>query len=133
VPGLLNAARALRDTVRQLVVAKKADEPLDVRALNAALAAGSRHLELVEEDDGTLVLAERYATATPQQLLAPLAERAGDLLVTADFALVRKCEDAACVLWFLDRTKSHRRRWCSMALCGNRNKVASFRQRQQQG
>lgn len=47
-----------------------------------------------------------------------------------DFNLVRKCEDSDCVLWFVDKTKAHRRRWCSMALCGNRNKVASFRQRQ---
>ena len=65
-----------------------------------------------------------------RQLLAPLAEAAAHLLATADFTLVRKCEDHACTLWFLDRTKSHRRRWCSMALCGNRNKVAAFRQRQ---
>jgi predicted RNA-binding Zn ribbon-like protein len=48
-----------------------------------------------------------------------------------DFNLVRKCEDSDCVLWFVDKTKAHRRRWCSMPLCGNRNKVASFRQRQQ--
>nr|WP_254214234.1 CGNR zinc finger domain-containing protein [Burkholderia multivorans] len=33
------------------------------------------------------------------------------------------------MLWFLDRTKSHRRRWCSKALCGNRQKVAAFRRR----
>jgi predicted RNA-binding Zn ribbon-like protein len=32
-------------------------------------------------------------------------------------------------LWFLDKSKSHTRRWCSMGLCGNRHKVASFRKR----
>jgi predicted RNA-binding Zn ribbon-like protein len=32
---------------------------------------------------------------------------------------------------FYDRTKSHKRRWCSMALCGNRHKVAEFRKRRQ--
>ncbi|WP_327229156.1 CGNR zinc finger domain-containing protein [Achromobacter xylosoxidans] len=31
---------------------------------------------------------------------------------------------------FHDKTKSHRRRRCSMALCGNRMKVAAFRSRQ---
>lgn len=46
-----------------------------------------------------------------------------------DFALVRQCEHSDCVLWFHDTTKSHRRRWCAMALCGNRHKVSEFRKR----
>ncbi|WP_338766804.1 ABATE domain-containing protein [Massilia sp. METH4] len=130
--GLLDMARALREVVRQLVMDRKAGKRPDVRALNAVLAEGPRHLELAWQDDGALTLAERYTGDLPRRLLAPLAERAAELIATGDFALVRKCEDEQCVLWFLDRTKSHRRRWCSMALCGNRNKVASFRQRRQQ-
>jgi predicted RNA-binding Zn ribbon-like protein len=42
---------------------------------------------------------------------------------------VRRCEGVDCVLWFYDRTKAHRRRWCSMEGCGNRAKVARFRSR----
>ena len=133
-PGaLLAAARALRETIRAAVVARKAGAPLELGPLNAALAHAQRHLVLVAESGGGLTLQSRYAAGTPQQLLAPLAEAAARLLATADFKLVRKCEDHACTLWFLDRTKSHRRRWCSMALCGNRNKVAAFRQRRQEG
>jgi predicted RNA-binding Zn ribbon-like protein len=127
--GLLEAGRALREVVRTLVLDKKAGTPLQVKALNAAMAHAQRHMVLAEEDG--LQLRPHYATATPQALLAPLAEAAASLLVTVDFTLVRKCEDSECVLWFHDQTKSHRRRWCSMAQCGNRNKVASFRQRQQ--
>lgn len=131
-PGeLLAAARALRETVRAAVTAHKAGKRAGIAALNAALAHARRHLALVEESGGRLSLQPRYAADTPQQLLAPLAEAAAQLLATADFTLVRKCEDHACTLWFLDRTKSHRRRWCSMALCGNRHKVAAFRQRRQ--
>ncbi len=133
-PGeLLAAARALRETVRAAVAARKAGQRFDAAALNAALAHAERHMVLVEESGDGLSLQARYVSRTPQQLLAPLAEAAAQLLATADFKLVRKCEDHACTLWFLDRTKSHRRRWCSMALCGNRNKVAAFRQRQQEG
>ena len=65
----------------------------------------------------------------PEGVLAPLAEAAADLLANADFDLVRHCEGVDCVLWFYDRTKAHRRRWCSMQVCGNRNKVAGFRAR----
>ncbi|SFF53527.1 Conserved protein containing a Zn-ribbon-like motif, possibly RNA-binding [Duganella sp. CF458] len=133
-PGeLLAAARALRETVRAAVAARKGGTRFDAGALNTALAHAERHMVLVEESGAGLSLQARYAARTPQQLLAPLAEAAAQLLATADFKLVRKCEDHACTLWFLDRTKSHRRRWCSMALCGNRNKVAAFRQRQQEG
>lgn len=133
-PGeLLAAARALRETIRAAVLAHKAGRRIDVAALNAALAHAQRHMALVEESGSVLSLQACYAAATPHQLLAPLAEAAAHLLATADFKLVRKCEDHACTLWFLDRTKSHRRRWCSMALCGNRNKVAAFRHRQQEG
>jgi predicted RNA-binding Zn ribbon-like protein len=66
---------------------------------------------------------------TPESILATVAEAAADLLATADFELVKRCEDETCVLWFSDQTKSHRRRWCSMEICGNRNKVAAYRAR----
>ena len=130
---LLAAARALRETIRAAVAARKAGGPVGLAALNAALAHAQRHLVLVEESGDGLSLQARYSADTPQQLLAPLAEAAAQLLAPADFTLVRKCEDHACTLWFLDRTKSHRRRWCSMAQCGTRNKDAAFRQRQHEG
>lgn len=52
-----------------------------------------------------------------------------DLVCHADFRLIRACEGTACTLMFLDRTKAHARRWCSMAVCGNRAKAAAHRAR----
>jgi len=128
--GLLETGRKLREIVRGLVHARKHGHKLDVAPLNALLAHAQRHLALHAHADGSVTLETHYAADTPERLLAPLAESAAQLLAEGDFGLIRKCEDHECTLWFLDRTKSHRRRWCSMALCGNRNKVASFRQRQ---
>ncbi|QCW28702.1 hypothetical protein FE772_10180 [Lysobacter enzymogenes] len=72
----------------------------------------------------------RAAVGDPAwRALAPLGEAAAQLLAELDFALVRQCEHSDCVLWFHDTTKSHRRRWCAMALCGNRHKVSEFRKR----
>jgi predicted RNA-binding Zn ribbon-like protein len=65
----------------------------------------------------------------PERLLMPIAHAIGDRVCEADCRLIRACEGTGCVLVFYDRTKSHRRRWCSMALCGNRAKVAAFRAR----
>ncbi len=70
--------------------------------------------------------------STPEQLLQPLAEAIADLVCNQDFRLVRTCEGKACILLFLDKTKSHARRWCSMALCGNRAKAAAHRARASQ-
>ncbi|TSB47768.1 CGNR zinc finger domain-containing protein [Alkalicoccobacillus porphyridii] len=39
---------------------------------------------------------------------------------------IRKCEHEECTLHFVDTSKSGKRRWCSMELCGNRKKVAEF-------
>lgn len=39
---------------------------------------------------------------------------------------IRKCEHQECILYFVDTSKSGKRRWCSMELCGNRQKAAEF-------
>jgi predicted RNA-binding Zn ribbon-like protein len=131
--SLLHATRILRETIRSLVERRKAGKRAEVGGLNAFLAEAQSHLEVVPNRDGSLQLKRQWKRHTPEQMLAPLAECAAELLVTGDFNLVRRCEDAECVLWFYDRTKSHHRRWCSMATCGNRHKVAAFRKRQQGG
>jgi predicted RNA-binding Zn ribbon-like protein len=55
---------------------------------------------------------------------------ATDLLTSASRGLVRQCEDAGCGWLFLDRSNAGKRRWCSMADCGNRNKVRNFYRRE---
>ncbi|MER0125974.1 CGNR zinc finger domain-containing protein [Franconibacter daqui] len=128
-PGaLLHEARELRETIRTLVAQKKAGEAVNPAPLNRYLASANSHQQLVTGEDGALRIERIYASQTPAQLLAPVAELAASLLAEPHFELVRECEHPECCLWFYDRTKSHRRRWCSMALCGNRAKVARFRQ-----
>jgi predicted RNA-binding Zn ribbon-like protein len=126
---LLTAARELREELRQLVESRKAGEPLNLAQLNKFLAEAKSHLKLRQDREGSLAVDRVWEHRTPQQALAPVAEAAAKLLATGDFELVRRCESETCVLWFYDRTKSHHRRWCSMASCGNRHKVAAFRKR----
>ena len=129
---LLEAARHLRESVRVLVEKHKAGKRALPAILNSFLADSRSHLELTPGREGTLSLIRRWEHRTPQQVLAPVAESAAELLAHSDFNLIRRCEDEQCVLWFYDRTKSHHRRWCSMATCGNRNKVAAYRQRRKE-
>jgi predicted RNA-binding Zn ribbon-like protein len=66
---------------------------------------------------------------SPGELLQPIAAAAADLICHQDFRLIRACAGSGCTLLFLDRTKAHARRWCSMAVCGNRAKAAAHRAR----
>jgi len=60
----------------------------------------------------------------PEDLFAPLAHSAATSFANVDRSRVRKCD--RCVLHFLDISKKGTRRWCSMQLCGNRQKVAAY-------
>jgi predicted RNA-binding Zn ribbon-like protein len=128
--ALLRATQRLRQMVRTGVEERKSGKVVDVGPLNAFLSECESHLELMAGPKRTLRMDRRWKAESAEGVLAPVAEAAADLLTNGDFELVRLCEDGECVLWFYDRTKSHHRRWCSMASCGNRNKVAAFRERQ---
>ncbi|ULL13098.1 zf-CGNR multi-domain protein [Paenibacillus sp. H1-7] len=49
-----------------------------------------------------------------------------DTLELGSIDRIRKCEHEECILRFIDTSKSGKRRWCSMELCGNRHKAAEF-------
>jgi predicted RNA-binding Zn ribbon-like protein len=127
--SLLESARQLREIVRTIILQRKKRRQPDLAPLNAFLAQASSFCRLTKSHAGPLELERSYTARTPQQLLAPLAESAASFIATADFNLVRPCEGEGCILWFYDRTKSHRRRWCTMEVCGNRHKVAAYRLR----
>jgi predicted RNA-binding Zn ribbon-like protein len=42
---------------------------------------------------------------------------------------LKACADPTCRWAFYDSSRSHRRAWCSMEVCGNRNKVRAYRRR----
>jgi predicted RNA-binding Zn ribbon-like protein len=61
--------------------------------------------------------------------LLPVGEALARLVCDEDFSHVKACEGRACTLLFADHTRGHARRWCSMALCGNRAKQVAHRDR----
>lgn len=126
---LLAQARALRTLARRLIRERKNGEIGEIGDLNVYLHAylSAPHLECNSE--GNFVLTRTARGEVIASLLGPVVEAVAQLLVDGDFALVKQCEHPDCILWFYDRTKAHKRRWCSMALCGNRYKAAQFRKR----
>jgi predicted RNA-binding Zn ribbon-like protein len=74
-------------------------------------------------------LAQRRRWNAPEALLLPMVEAMARLVCEEDFTHVKACEGPTCTLLFADHTRGHARRWCSMALCGNRAKQAAHRHR----
>jgi predicted RNA-binding Zn ribbon-like protein len=66
---------------------------------------------------------------SPEALLFPIAAALARFVCSEDFSCVKACEGSACTLLFADRTRGRARRWCSMAICGNRAKQAAHRLR----
>ena len=129
---VLKLALNFRETLRQMVLDAErgaAIKPAVVVAINMIMKEGNGYAEVVRTEEG---FEKRFRAdfSDPGQLLAPIAEAAADLLCYGNLAYLKKCEGADCVLHFYDTTKNHSRRWCNMAACGNRAKVAAFYQRQ---
>lgn len=128
-------ARAVREWARTWLTAWRANPTRDyseeIAALNKLLARETRGRELVAVKR-RLALLDRSRFAEARALLAPIAVEIARLVTEEDPSLVKACAGADCTLWFLDRTKAHRRMFCSAATCGNRAKVAAFRLRQRE-
>lgn len=135
--SLLEQAKSFRATVRDLaerIATGRIIPNSTITAVNRSLSNRSGYPQIVRRKGG---FEQRFhATATSAQtVLASLAEAVSDLLWRADFALVKKCGNPDCILYFYDTTKNHTRNWCSMQICGNRTKVAAYyaRKRGQSG
>jgi predicted RNA-binding Zn ribbon-like protein len=129
--ALLARAKELRATLRSLaerIAARKSIPESVIETINRYLAQRPGYPQLVRTKEGIEQRFHSVATQT-DHLLAPIAEAAGDLLCTIDLALIKKCRNEACILYFYDTTKNHKRNWCSMEICGNRMKAAAYFQR----
>lgn len=122
----LRLAREFRRTLRSTAERLGRGEsfpPAAVRAVNEVLALGSGSYRLQPSKTG-FAMAFESVPQRAQELLVPLARSLAEFLTVADLGRVKKCDNPKCVLYFYDATKNQARRWCSMALCGNRMKAA---------
>ena len=123
---VVEAVQELREHFRKELVAWERGGPVShstVRELNRLMADHPMRIRL--KATGRLSSTELYyEPRQPEDLFAPLAHGVATLFADVDRERVRKC--AQCVLHFLDTSKKGTRRWCSMQLCGNRQKVAAY-------
>lgn len=126
VIGLRGALKAGFDAV----VAQERIPAAALATINAILRSGPGSELRLRAEDG-LSYGLRVDLARDSGPLPWLLADAGASLIGGDHAgRLRRCANHdSCVLMFLDTSRSHTRRWCSMELCGNRSKVAAFNAR----
>jgi predicted RNA-binding Zn ribbon-like protein len=141
IPGELDKVadqtRALREWFRDFV-RKHMGRPLTPKALSE-LAPLNRLLERDEVfsqisrhrhgKSDELELRRMRRWRSPESLLLPIGEALATFVCQEDFANVKACKGHSCTLVFADHTRRRARRWCSMAICGNRAKQAAHRNR----
>jgi predicted RNA-binding Zn ribbon-like protein len=129
----LRRARALREAIDlcvQAALGGHAAPHAAVTTIDSWLtdAGGRAHLALA--GDGTPVLGEREPADPVRCALGAVALDAARMLGTpSEAARIRVCASETCSARFYDRSPAGRRRWCSMALCGNEAKARRHRER----
>jgi predicted RNA-binding Zn ribbon-like protein len=120
-------ALAVREAIRQLLLANNGCED-DVAEASATLEAAGRKTRigvrfttagptLEPEGDG--------ASAALGRIVAAVAE----LAKMPEWPRLKACRDDNCRLAFFDHSRNRSRAWCSMEVCGNREKARTFRAR----
>ena len=133
----LTCLLAVREAVRQVIRAQIQGEAADPKLLveiNQKLLPALQLTQLMPTEEGCAAACTSPEIESAPTALAQIHWALGfsvmNLLTDrGEMALIHECPGEDC--GYLFRDASHgRRKWCSMRSCGNRAKVASFRERQ---
>jgi predicted RNA-binding Zn ribbon-like protein len=126
--GLLRKARRLCGSLHKVFTAMHRKQKITAdwaEPVNLILRVTEGHDELVcRESIWQIEFIAREGGL--DWLLAAVARSAAELVTEGARARLRLCANPQCGRFFYDQSRTHRRRWCSMAVCGNRSKVAAF-------
>ena len=128
-PGAFRAALELRQSIRDLLALNPGSRHGAMETTQRLSAAAQRYpLVLVGGAEGVLRLEPASGVSGLARVLVELhgLEHADRL------DRLKMCASEECHWVFYDRSKPGNRRWCSSALCGNRDKTRNYRARKQQ-
>jgi predicted RNA-binding Zn ribbon-like protein len=106
-------------------------EKTDLDHLNASRLKSLSHSSIAQAKNRFL-LAWKDPMAL-DRMLWPIVLSAAELLTSTELSNIKQCAGEGCDWLFLDTSRNHLRRWCTMDECGNRAKMrrryARFRSR----
>ncbi len=127
----LRFAINVRETLFRVLAAAAANrqpDTVDMQAFNEILAKAMSHLRMIPAQANfswTCALDENDL----ETMIWPVVWSAAELMTSHDLHYLRECASEDCEWLFLDTSKNHSRRWCSMKQCGNRSKARTHYQR----
>ena len=126
--ALLLKARRLGSALRKVFAAMLRKQRIAgewIEPLNEILRITEGHDELVGQA-GVWKIEFVAREGGLDWLLAAVARSGAEIIAEGARARLRLCANPHCGLFFYDNSRTRLRRWCSMAVCGNRSKVAAF-------
>ena len=130
--AVLNQAIMLRETIYRIfsaIARQQAPTANDMSVLNTALSEILGRLRVLPSGEGFewQWVEDLHALDV---MLWPIVRSAADLLTSTDLGRVRQCaRREGCDWLFIDTSKNQSRRWCSMSMCGSRDKARRYYQR----
>jgi predicted RNA-binding Zn ribbon-like protein len=127
---VVRRARKLREHFFNVLAAVHKHEPvsrIDLNAIASAIRAARAVCVLMAPSSQSLALYRWSRPVTVEIPLHACALAIENLLIDVDRRRLKKCEASDCEVYFVDLSKGHRRRWCSMNNCGNREKQRRWR------
>jgi predicted RNA-binding Zn ribbon-like protein len=123
----LVAARRLREASRALLLENNGLSVRKEAALTMNRAAARAGVSL-RFDSGGRVRLEPAARGV-EAALGQLVSIAASAMLDGTWPRLKACRADDCHWAFYDHARNHSRHWCSMAVCGNRTKARTYRQR----
>jgi predicted RNA-binding Zn ribbon-like protein len=129
--GDLRRAVELREALRLLLVGNtglEVDSSTAFAVLDGVASRGRVGL-CFEDCNGALVPAAHGVDGALGRIAIGVHEAISD----GSWPRLKACRASDCEWAFIDHAKNHSRSWCSMRVCGNREKARAFRERQRGG
>lgn len=124
-PNAIEHALQLRTAIKNIIhaqVESVAPNKHNIDIVNAYYLPKQKERQL-EYVNGSFMLREKDVDVDTAAFFTQIVQSLMTLL-TEEGGLIKKCANPHCVLHFIDKSRTQKRKWCSMEICGNRSKVA---------
>ena len=96
---------------------------VDLTIFNKTLIQALKNSQIVNDEHG-YSWSWQNMEASLESIMWPIARETANLLTSQEINRIGECaDDRGCGYLFIDTSRNHSRRWCSMEACGNRAKA----------
>jgi predicted RNA-binding Zn ribbon-like protein len=120
-------ALAVREAIRELLLANNGIEG-DAESASKTLEEAGRKARLSVRFEAGLPLLSPEGDGA-QAAIGRIVAAVAEVAPTEEWKRLKGCRDENCRVAFYDHSRNRSRAWCSMEVCGNREKARAFRAR----